>query len=81
MTYRTATFKFNATLAKEITKIFISEVDPIRIGKGMMIGASLPLMIIDKDEISHFSTNGGNALGIEADDGPLLRKPFFRLND
>jgi hypothetical protein len=34
----------------------------------------MPMMIINKDEIAHMSKNGGNALGLKEDDGPLIRK-------
>jgi hypothetical protein len=64
--------KVNSALLKEIMKIFLVEVEPIRNLKGF--GTSLPIQLITKEEISHFSKNGGNPLGITEEDGPLFRK-------
>lgn len=72
VTFSTATFKVSAVLLKEIMKIYMLEIEPIRNLKGMI--ASIPMQLITKDEISNFANNGGNAFGIDPDDGPLLRK-------
>jgi hypothetical protein len=69
------TTKVNSTLMKEIMKIFLLEIEPIRNLKGFR--ASLPFQLITKEEISHFSKNGGNPLGITEEDGPLFRKLLY----
>jgi hypothetical protein len=52
--------------------IFISETDPIR--NVASIVPCMVMQIISKDEISHFSKNGGNALGFHPQEGPLFCK-------
>ena len=69
------TTKINSALMKEIMKIFLLEIEPIRNLKGF--GTSLPFQLITKEEISHFSNNGGNALGITEEGGPLFRKLLY----
>jgi hypothetical protein len=54
----------------KLVDIFIAETDAIKHVAGFL--PSLILQIITKDEISAFKKNGGNALGISEDDGPLL---------
>lgn len=72
MLYETATFKLDADLMKEITNIYMEETEKIRHLKGMI--SALPMQIITKAEIAHFQKNGGNCLGIDPDDGPLMCK-------
>jgi hypothetical protein len=67
--------KVNSALMKEIMRIFLLEIEPIRNLKGFR--ASLPFQLITKEEISHFSKNGGNPLGITEEDGPLFRKLLY----
>jgi hypothetical protein len=73
--YESATFKINAPFIKEVMKIFISETEPLRGLKGF--AGALPMQMISKDEISKFSKNGGNALGVSEGDGSLLCTPSF----
>lgn len=73
-TYITATFKPNATLEKEILDIYMSEVETIKDAENVL--PAITLQPITKNTISHFSKNGGNALGISESDGPLTRKLF-----
>jgi hypothetical protein len=69
--YETATFHFDVGLQKEIVKIYVSEIEKVRHYPDLM--SCLPMQIITKAEIAHFQKNGGNCLGIDPDDGPLLR--------
>lgn len=65
----TLTFQNDASLISKIVEIFKEEVDPFK-------GVSRPgllLQPISLNMISHFSRNGGNALGITDEDGPLIR--------
>lgn len=78
MTYNVATVKVNATLMHEIMKIFIEEVEPIRHLPGF--GGAVSMQTMAKDEISHFSRNGGNSLGIRREDGPLIGKSSYLLS-
>ena len=70
-TYWTATFKNNATLMNTIQEIFVEEVENIKNVTGF--GPACVFQAITMDIISHFSKNGGNALGITPEDGPLIR--------
>lgn len=67
--YITATAKPDDALMKEILDIFVSEVEVIKNVEGVL--PALTIQPITKNIISHFSKNGGNALGISVSDGPL----------
>ena len=69
--YEGATFKLDKGLMKEIMKIFMSEIEPIRMKVG---NAGLPIQLITKEEMLMFSKNGGNALGLAPEDAPLMRE-------
>jgi hypothetical protein len=65
----TLTVQNDASLISKIVEIFKEEVDPFK-------GVSRPgllLQPITLNMMSHFSKNGGNALGITSEDGPLIR--------
>ena len=72
MSYATASMKVDAELMREIIKIFMSEVDPVRHLKGLQ--AALPIQTIAKDEIALHQKNGGNPIGLKEEDGPLFCK-------
>ena len=74
-TYTTATFKNNPELQVKILDIFVHEVEGIKDAQGLL--PALVMQPITKPIISHFSKNGGNALGISESDGPLNRKFRF----
>ena len=69
-TYTTATFKNDNKLQEEILKIFVSEIDPIKDAKDIL--PALVMQPITLDMITKFDKNGGNALGIVPEDGPLI---------
>jgi hypothetical protein len=71
-TYVTTSFKVDTLMLTKTMEIFMSEIDPVRNFKGIL--PALVLQVLSKEEISHFSKNGGNSLGITEDDGPLSRK-------
>ena len=71
-TYTTATFKNSALLQGKILDLFVSEMEGILNATGIL--PALVMQPITKGVISHFGKNGGNALGIEEDDGPLICK-------
>jgi hypothetical protein len=56
----------------KLVDIYIAEIDAIKHISGLL--PSLIMQIITREEISAFQRNGGNALGITDEDGPLLRK-------
>jgi len=56
----------------KLVDIYIAEIDAIKHVSGLL--PSLIMQIITREEISAFERNGGNALGITDEDGPLLRK-------
>lgn len=64
-------------MIKKLHDIFLEEVASLQAMDGVV--ASLPLMFITKDEVLHMSKNGGNPLGLEIEDCPLLRKSSLRL--
>ncbi|KAH8811174.1 hypothetical protein F5884DRAFT_854534 [Xylogone sp. PMI_703] len=66
----TATFKVNATLISKLWDIFLFESYPITKLLGASAGCNIELLT--KDEIVGFSKNGGNSLGINVEDGPLM---------
>jgi hypothetical protein len=69
------TTKANSALMKEVMKMLLLEIEPIRNLKGL--GSSLPFQLITKEETSYFSKNGSNPLGITEEDGPLFRKLLY----
>ncbi|KAH8798658.1 hypothetical protein F5884DRAFT_905674 [Xylogone sp. PMI_703] len=66
----TATFKVNSTLISGLWDIFLFELDSITKIPGT--SASCDIQLLTKDEILLFSRNGGNSLGINVKDGPLM---------
>lgn len=73
-TYWTATVKNSATLMAEIIQIYMEEVATIKKVSGIL--PALVFQPITTDMTSHFSKNGGNALGFSDKDGPLTCKSF-----
>ncbi|SLM41428.1 fad binding domain-containing protein [Lasallia pustulata] len=71
-THMTATFKNDAALLAEILEIYASETDPIKDIPDILPSCSFQPITIA--QMSHFSKNGGNALGISSDGGPLICK-------
>ncbi|MCJ1461410.1 hypothetical protein MMC07_000007 [Pseudocyphellaria aurata] len=69
-TYSTATFKNSRMLLSKVLEIFASEIEDIKDVADIL--ASLVIQPITKPMISHFSKNGGNALGLVESDGPLI---------
>ena len=74
-TYTTATFKNDPTLQVKILDIFVQEVNRVKDAKDLL--PALVMQPITKPMISHFSKNGGNALGIDEEDGPLICKSLL----
>ena len=74
-TYTTATFRNDPTLQVKILDIFVQEVDQIKDAKDLL--PALVMQPVTKPMISHFSKKGGNALGIDAEDGPLICKSLL----
>jgi hypothetical protein len=56
----------------KLKDIFVSEIYLISNILGLI--PSMVMQLITKDEISSFSKNGGNPLGISIEDGPLMSK-------
>lgn len=70
-TYWTATFSLpSPEILSLIHDVFISEVENIKDVPG--ITPALVFQILSTNTISHFAREGGNALGIETNEGPLL---------
>ncbi len=69
-TYATATFKLSADLQLKILDIFVQEIEPIKNTAADFLPA-LVMQPITKPMIRLFRRNGGNALGIAEEDGPL----------
>ena len=66
----TATFGNSASLMGQIFDIWVSEVTPLEGVVGFL--PSLVFQPITLDIITKFGTNGGNCIGITAEDGPLI---------
>jgi FAD/FMN-containing dehydrogenase len=68
-TFRTVTFRNSAPLIKQIIAIFTEEVNPILSVPGLMPAfAFQPISLNTIEQMAH---DGGNALGLAPDDGPL----------
>lgn len=61
----------SASLMADMVAIYMDEVEPVKNVTGIV--PSLVFQPITTDMISHFSKNGGNALGLDGE-GPLNRK-------
>lgn len=64
--------KNSAPLMSKLVDIFIEECGPIKNVSGII--PSYVMQPISTAMTSHFSQNGGNALGISVGDGPLNRR-------
>jgi hypothetical protein len=73
--FKTVTFKNNATLIAEIVKIFVEETNAILDVAGLT--PALAFQPISNNIIQQMSKNSGNALGITADRGPLMSAVSF----
>ncbi|KAL8806233.1 MAG: hypothetical protein Q9182_001508 [Xanthomendoza sp. 2 TL-2023] len=69
-TYSTATFKPSADLQFKILDIFHHEVDLLANARGIV--PAIVMQPLTKPQIRLFRKNGGNALGISENDGPLI---------
>ncbi|KAL3449126.1 hypothetical protein BJX65DRAFT_306191 [Aspergillus insuetus] len=72
--WRTVTLKVDADLISDILDIFLAAVHPYTMIPGAIM--SWNMQMLTKHEIEIFGKNGGNALGIRPEDGPLF---FFSL--
>ncbi|KAF3390206.1 putative FAD-linked oxidoreductase [Penicillium rolfsii] len=72
--WRTVTLKVDADLISDIIDIYLAAVHPYTSIPSAIISCNLQLLT--KHEIEIFAKNGGNALGIRPEDGPLF---FFSL--
>ncbi|KAH8816925.1 hypothetical protein F5884DRAFT_748400 [Xylogone sp. PMI_703] len=68
-TYWTVMTKNSGQLLNQSVNIFMEEIAPVANASGIL--PSIVLQPITTDMTSHFTQNGGNALGITAADGPL----------
>jgi hypothetical protein len=66
--------KPNFELMQKLVDIFIEESESIKHVKDFM--PSTVFQAITSDEISHMSRNGGNCLGLKAEDAPILVYSF-----
>jgi hypothetical protein len=74
--WRTATFKVDADLMSDIIDIYLSAVHPYTSIPGALMSCNMQMLT--RHEIEIFAKNGGNALGIKPEDGPLFCK-FYHL--
>ncbi|KAH8886505.1 FAD-binding domain-containing protein [Thozetella sp. PMI_491] len=73
--WRTVSFKVNRELPSKLWDIFVAETFEYRLAVPEST-PSLNMQVLGKHEIALFSRNGGNALGVDVEDGPLL---FFGI--
>ncbi|KAH8769239.1 hypothetical protein BGZ57DRAFT_987095 [Hyaloscypha finlandica] len=69
-TYWTLTVKNSPTILNDLLNIFMDEINPINTVANMT--PAIVFQPLTNNIISHFSRNGGNALGITTADGPLI---------
>ena len=62
----------------KINDIFISEVESIRAVRGCR--PTIILQPLNIDEVQHSKKKGGNSLGIDVEDVPLISKPASCLS-
>jgi hypothetical protein len=74
--WRTVTLKVDADLMSDIIDIFLSAVHAYTSIPGTLMSCNMQMLT--KHEIEIFAKNGGNALGIRPEDGPLFGK-FSKL--
>ncbi|KAH6714272.1 hypothetical protein BKA61DRAFT_643878 [Leptodontidium sp. MPI-SDFR-AT-0119] len=68
--WATASFRPSAILLDEIMDIFIQEIEPIRAVKKCR--PTIVVQPLDIDELGHSFRRGGNSLGIDVEDVPLI---------
>lgn len=68
--YWIATFQLDRGLIQDLLNIWVQEVEPIKSVTGLVPVFSL--QIITMPMIEHMSDNGGNALGLEDEEAPLM---------
>lgn len=67
--------KNSASLMGDMVSIWQEETD--KVTDAANITASMSIQPLPVSMTSHFSKNGGNALGISASDGPLICRSFL----
>jgi hypothetical protein len=75
--WRTVTLKVDADLISDIIDIFLAAVHPYTSIPGTLMSCNMQMLT--KHEIEIFAKNGGNALGIKPEDGPLFCKFYNPL--
>ncbi|KAN0098787.1 FAD-binding domain containing protein [Hyaloscypha variabilis] len=68
-TFKTVTFKNDAQLIKDVIQLFIEEATPLLNLTGF--APAFAFQPLSLNIIEQMSKNGGNALGLSTDDGPL----------
>ncbi|KAG4412615.1 hypothetical protein IFR04_014245 [Cadophora malorum] len=68
--WATSSFRPSAVLMDKINDIFISEVESIRAVRGCR--PTIILQPLNIDEVQHSKKRGGNSLGIDVEDVPLI---------
>ncbi len=68
-------FKMSEELLEKIFDLYVIEVESVKHVKDVI--PALLVQPINRDEIAIFKKNGGNCLGLEDVDGPLIRKWTF----
>ena len=78
-TYVTCTFKPDVAFQQRVLDMFMAATRGITDAKGVL--PAVTMQPITTNTIAHFRKNGGNALGIEEGDGPLICESNFSLRD
>lgn len=68
--WMTGTFRMDREMLQACVDIFVEELQPVKYLNGIVPAAIVHL--IGKDTIANFARNGGNCLGIEPGEGPLV---------
>ncbi|KAK5170588.1 uncharacterized protein LTR77_005177 [Saxophila tyrrhenica] len=68
--YWTATFRITREMLQVILDIFMEELEPVKEVEGMI--PALIYQPMSNEVLTRFSRNGGNCLGLEGEEGPLL---------
>ena len=75
----TCTFKPDVAFQQRVLDMFMAATRGIRDAKGVL--PAVTMQPITTNTIAHFRKNGGNALGIEVGDWPLICESKFSLWD
>lgn len=67
-------FKPDERLLMKMLDIFLSETEPLKYIKQFL--PNMSLQFLNREELANFKKNGGNCLGVDDNDWPLIGMPL-----